>query len=102
MKERKGFPKGFIVVTKYEGTSEPSMSFRTDYDEAVDLVHEYFLGYDFEVKDGKAYDPGHESGRPGDTEPFDCFDNVEFHNGKVIQFWHCNGDGPEAWIEENE
>lgn len=98
---KKKIPQGFIAITKHNGSSEGDMAFRLTYEEAVDEVHECFLDYDFEIRDGKAYDPGHESGDPNDTEPYDCFDAVKIHNGKVCQFYHCNGDGPEGWIEEN-
>ena len=99
-KSNKNKPKGFIAVMKHTGTSDGSMYFRKTYEEAVDEVHDHFLSYDFEVRDGKAYDPGHEGDDP--NEPFNCFNNVEFYNGKVSQFWHCHGDGPEGWVQENE
>jgi hypothetical protein len=102
-KKNKAIPKGFIAVMKHESSSDPYLAFRPTYEEAVDEVHEHFLSYDFEIRDGKAYDPGHEDDRPGkESEPFDCFDQVKYHNGKVSQYWHCNGDGPEAWIQENK
>jgi hypothetical protein len=95
-------PSGYIAVMKHEDSSDGTLSFRSTYDECVDLVHEFFLDYDFEVKDGKPYDSGHESGNPNDTEPFDCFDDVKMYNGKVAGFTHCNGSGPVAVIRENE
>lgn len=91
-------PTGYIAIMKHESSSEGTLS---TYEECVELTHEYFLSYDFEVKDGKPYDSGHETGDDVETEPFDCFDDVKMHNGKVAQFVHCGGDGPVVEIRKN-
>ena len=93
-------PKGYIAILKHDGSSDGSMCFRPTYQECVDLVHEFFLDYDFEMKDGKPYDSGHEGSDP--NAPYTCFDAVEIHNGKMAGFIHCYGDGPVAEIRENE
>ena len=93
--------KGFIAITKHNSSSDGDYSHKATYEEAVDEVHQCFLDYDFEIRDGKPYDPGHESSDPTSTEAFDCLSDVIMFNGKVAQFTHCNGDGPEGEIRKN-
>jgi hypothetical protein len=88
--------RGYIAVTSHSSTHDKHVAYRPTYDECLDIVHNFFLSYDFEIKDGKPFDGGH-----GD-EGFDCFDSVEIHNGKVAGFMHCGGDGPVAYITESE
>lgn len=93
-------PKGFIAITKSESSSEPTVQFRETYEECVDLMHEHFLSYDFEVIDGRPYDDGNSSDEDPE-EGYDCFDNIVMHGDKVAGFSHCDGDGPEGEITEN-
>jgi hypothetical protein len=92
-------PKGFIVVTKHNSSADPHLAYRETYDECVNIVHEHFLSYDCEIKDGRAYDPDNDDGKDGG---FKCLSNVKMHNGKVAQYTHADGDGPVAFIEESE
>lgn len=80
----------YIAIVKHNSTGNPSVKSKKTYDAAVDVVHKHFLSYDFELKDGKPYDPGHAPGQ----HAFDCFSDVIIHEGKVAQFTHCDGDGP--------
>lgn len=99
---------GFIVELGHDSSSETGKFVKT-YDEAVDLVHEFFLDYGFEIKDGKPFDPGHsEEGfevfgdGPGEHQYPDW--KIIEHNGemKVIKFIHCDGDGPVGSFREND
>ena len=94
--------KGFIAVTKHDSSSDGDMYHRDTYKECVDIVHEHFLGYGFEIKDGKPYDSGNDSEDGSDDDGFSVFDNVEMFEGKVAGFSHADGDGPEGEIEENQ
>jgi hypothetical protein len=92
--------KGFIADCRHESSSDAHPVFFPTYEEAVDEVHEHFLSYDFEIRDGLPYDPGHEGDSRNPNSAFDCFDDVEMYNGKVASFTHCGGDGPVATIYE--
>lgn len=88
--------KSFVVDMRHDATGDPDLAVFSNYDEAVDRAHEFFESYDFEVRDGKPFDPGH-----GEDQT-DVFDNVKMHNGKVAEFMHCGGDGPVCWIRKSE
>ena len=90
--------KIYLTITGHDSGADKSYEKSKTYDEAVDKLHDFFLSYDFIVKDGKPYDEGH--GEYPDPEGFKCFTSVIMHNGKVAQFTHCDGDGPVGEIEE--
>lgn len=89
--------KQFISITKHNAYGGQDIEVRKTYEKAVDDVHECFLSYDFEVRDGKPYDPGHEDKKDLNAA-FECFSEVIMHNGKVAQFTHCDGEGPSGEI----
>lgn len=99
----KNNPDGYIIIFKSESCSDPDPRFRSTYQEAVNAVNDYFLGYDFEIKNNRAYDPGHADNEEDlDEEPFECFEDVVMHEGKIAEFKHCPPDGPEAKIYKNK
>lgn len=68
-----------------------------DYDIAALAVHNFFLSYGFEIRNGKPYDPGHDTGEQNcDTSKY--FKDFKVVNGRVVSFKHCDGEGPTAWI----
>jgi len=101
--------KGYLVETGHDSSYATSIFVKT-YDEAVDTVHQFFLSYDFIIKDGKPFDGGNDDGK---SEGWDVFGEgpesehsdweIIEHKGelKVIKFIHCDGDGPVANIREN-
>ena len=93
--------KGFVAVTKHNSSADPHIAHRETYDECVEIVHNHFLSYDCELKDGKPFDKGNEDKDDKDAG-FKCFSNVKMHNGKVAQYTHCDGDGPVAYIQGSE
>lgn len=95
-------PKGFIAITKHDSSSDPTVRFRTTYKECVDVVHNHFLSYDFEIKNGLPFDEGHYTQGSTRYTGHQCFDNVTLVDGKIASYCHCDGDGPIAYIEENE
>lgn len=77
------------------------------YEDCVSYVHMFFLGYRFQVINGKPWDPGNSSitasqaaSQPND-QGFNCFSNVSMENDMVSGFMHCDGDGPCAEIKES-
>ena len=95
--------KGFIIDCRHDGSSECRPEFFQTYEEAVNEVHDFFLSYGFEVRDGRPFDSGHENDSPGHEEDgFKCFDNIDMHGDKVAGFMHCDGDGPVADIHKQE
>jgi hypothetical protein len=89
--------KSYLVYTLHDSSSDASPILAKNYDQAVDHVHDYFLSYDFYLKDGRPYDDGNES-EDDPEEGFSVFSQVELYNGKVARFTHSDGDGPMAWI----
>jgi hypothetical protein len=102
--------KGYIVSLGHDSSYEKG-TFVKRYDQAVNKVHEFFLSYDFEIRDGKPFDPGNDDGGKGGFEIFgDGPEDHEYpdwkvieHDGelKVIKFIHCDGDGPVGSIRPN-
>jgi len=90
--------KGYIAIVKHNGGSEGELSHRKTYKECVDIVHNFFLSYGFEIKDGKAFDEGNHI---GDNDGFEVFTDVVLYRGKVANFTHCEGDGPIAEIRKS-
>ncbi len=90
---------GFISITKHNSGSDGDLTYRNSYDECVELNHEFFLDYDFEIKDGKPFDSGNDDDKNGG---FECFSNIVIHNGKIAEFTHCDGDGPVAEIRKSK
>lgn len=70
-------------------------TFRGTYDQCVDKVHEFFLSYGFEIREGRPFDEGNDDGKAGG---FVVFTQVATSNGKVAGFVHSDGDGPVAYI----
>lgn len=89
---------GYIAILKHESSADGTYQYRETKQECIDLVHEFFLSYGFEMKDGNPYDPEHED---GDNGGFSCFDNIEIVDGKMAAFMHCDGDGPVTEIIKN-
>jgi len=87
----------FIAITRHNSDADSSYSVKKTYQEAVDEVHDHFLSYDFEMKDGKPFDSGNDDGEDGG---FRCFSGVVIFEGKVAEFTHCDGEGPEGEIRK--
>jgi hypothetical protein len=49
------------------------------------------------MKDGKPFDSGNDDGEDGG---FRCFSGVVIFEGKVAEFTHCDGEGPEGEIRK--
>ena len=102
--------KGQLVVTNSGGGQDRYEAFTT-FKEAVDAVHNHFLSYDFEIKNGKPYDSGNDMNNlekyPEDDGHTIFGDEDEWtiieHKGeqKVIRFIHCEGDGPVGSYRKN-
>lgn len=86
---------------KHNSTADGSYAARPTKEECAELVHDFFLSYDFEMRNGKPYDPGHED-ESNSNEAYKVFDNVELYKGKMAGFMHCGGDGPVAEIVKSE
>lgn len=82
---------------KHDANGDPHVK-AGSHKECVDAVHEHFLSYDFEIRDGQPFDGGHDDGGHGG---FACFSNVEICYGKISGYSHCDGDGPVANIVES-
>ncbi len=93
--------KQFIAITARDAMSDKDMVVRDTYEKAVDIIHNDFLDYDFELRNGRPYDYGHEDKNDPEAA-YRVFDNVVIHNGKVASYSHCNGDGPIGEIRESE
>lgn len=81
----------YVVDMRHDYTAESRFAVAKDLDQAAEKAHEFFESYDFEIKDGKPFDPGHDDGAEGG---FICFDGVKMRKGKVLEFQHANGSGP--------
>lgn len=81
----------YVVDTRHNYTAEPSFIVATTLDEAAVHAHAHFEAYEFEVRDGKPFDPGNADDADGG---FTCFDNVKMHGDLVLEFMHSGGDGP--------
>lgn len=103
--------EGYLVETGHDSGYARAKFVKT-YDKAVNKVHKFFLDYDFEIRDGKPFDPGNDDGGTGG---FDIFgeggEGVQYpdweiieHDGelKVIKFTHCDGDGPVGSLRKND
>lgn len=90
----------YITSCKHNSGADARLKSFNDYEKAVNHIHEFFLSYDLEIRDGRAYDSGNASFE-GDEEGFSCIRAV-LHNGKVCDFIHCDGDGPVGEIIEEE
>jgi len=88
----------FVAIIKHNSTGNPTLKVKDTYEECVDVVHKHFLSYDFIIKEGKPYDPGHAPGQ----RAFTCFSDIIMHNNKVAQFTHCDGDGPVGEITTSQ
>lgn len=89
----------YVVRTGHDqGALEdhPDVEIFDNYEDAVDMAHKFFLGYDFEIRDGKPFDAGNDDGKQGG---FECFEGVVMYAGKVAEFSHCGGDGPVCCID---
>lgn len=89
---------GYIAMTQHNSHADPDLYARETEQECIDIVHDFFLSYDMEVKDGRPYSSGNESERDPESG-FKCFDNIKMVNGKVAGFMHCGGQGPVASVE---
>jgi hypothetical protein len=89
----------FIAITKHNSGADGSLATRKSYGECVDIVHAFFLSYDFELKDGKPFDEGNDDGKEGG---FEVFTNVTLYDGKVAEFTHAGGDGPVGEIRRSK
>ena len=87
--------KKYYTVCKHNSGADPHLDSFDNLDDAVDVIHKWFLKYDCEIRDGKPYDSDNET----EQEGFDCFSNVKMYKGKISCFTHCNGDGPVAYIK---
>jgi len=91
----------YVAITGHNSTAEMHHVVKENYEEAVQVVHEHFLSYGFEVRDGKPYDPD----RPYNPnyEGSAPFDNVVmYENRMVASFMHAEGDGPVGEVKESE
>ena len=94
---------GYVAICQSSSSSDLSLCdpfYSTRYDDCIEEVHRFFQSYGFEVRGGRAYDPGNED--PKDLErAFGVFDNVIVESdGRVSSFMHCGGDGPIGQIIE--
>jgi len=88
---------GYILDVRYNSSSDPTLYYRKTKKELLDIANKYFKDYDFELRGGKPYDPGH-AAFEDDPEGYKCFANVTIMDGKVLEFMHAGGDGPMASI----
>jgi len=93
--------KGFIADCRHDSGAATHPSYRETYDECVDIVHKFFLGYGFEIRDGRPYDSGN-AFNDNDPRGYEVFCDVKIHNGKIAEFMHCDGEGPVAYIYKNK
>ncbi len=89
----------FVACAGHDSSRVQPIGVGHSYDEAVDLVHNFFIGRGFELRNGRPYDDGN-ANYEDDEDGFDCFDEVELHNGQVAGFTHYGGSGPAATIVE--
>ncbi len=91
----------YVVDMRHDSTGEAEYKVCKTLDEAADRVEDFMKSYDFEIKNGKPFDPGNVV-IGMDDRGYEVFDNVEYHNGRVIAFMHCGGDGPCVRTEQEE
>lgn len=85
----------FIVILKHSNDSDGIFKTFTSHEEAIDEVHNFFLSYGFELREGKPFDSGNDDKSDGG---YKVFSNVTIVNGKVASFVHCDGEGPSGDI----
>lgn len=91
--------KQYISICKHNASANPYIEVHDSYEEAVNKVHDWFVSYDGEIRNGKPYDYS-DALYDDDPRGYDIYTNVQMHNGKVASFTHSNGDGPEGKIQE--
>lgn len=89
----------FISVAARDSVADEHELLHNTYEDAVLQVHFDFLSCDFEVRNGKPYDPGHEDEKDKKA-PYKCFEDVKMYKGKVAQYTHCYPDGPIGFIKK--
>lgn len=67
-------------------------------EEAGQAVHNFFLSYDFILKEGEPFDPNNDDDK---GFGFRVFDNVKMENEKVVSFMHAGGDGPVGYVRQS-
>jgi hypothetical protein len=67
-------------------------------EEAVEISHEFFLSYGFELKNKKPFDAGN-ADVDGEAGGFDVFSEVNMYKGKVLEFTHAEGEGPICTVQ---
>jgi hypothetical protein len=88
----------YTVVMQHDGTAEARMKTVDDYEKAAQIAHKFFLSY-FRFENGKMIDDGHDDNKRDGGE--DVFSDVKIYKGKyVVEFTHCEGDGPVCRIEK--
>jgi hypothetical protein len=88
--------KKYITSCQHEYGADAQLDCFDNMEDAVNEIHEFFLSYGFEIRDGKPFDSGNDDGEQGG---FECFE-YEMYGDKVQSFVHCDGDGPVADIQE--
>lgn len=91
----------YIVTLQHNSGAEERVTARESYADAVDIVYNFFLSYDFEIKNGKPWDGGNANPLKPNAG-FEVFTDVKMFGMKVVQFTHCGGDGPVAKIKQSE
>lgn len=94
-KKKKKIMKIYLAHCLHSSDSDSEPSAHKTYGGAIDAIHEHFLSYGFEIKDGRPFDSGNDDGREGG---FEVFSGVLIVDNKVAQFTHCDGEGPIGFI----
>lgn len=89
----------YISVAARDTAAQEHELLHDTYDEAVLQVHENFLDCDFEVRNGKPYDPGHEDEKDKKA-PYKCFQDIKMYKGMVAEYTHSYPDGPIGYIKK--
>ena len=92
--------KKYITSCQHNHGADANLNCFDNIDDAVNEIHEFFLSYDMELRDGRPYDPDNASFE-GDPKGFNCIKG-ETYNGKVSGFTYKGGDGPMAFIQLKE
>ncbi len=94
--------KPYIAIMAWDngsvGQPDTLQVFETS-EEAESAIHDFFLSYDFELREGKPFDPNNCDDNRGFG--FEVFSNFEVKNDKVVKFMHCGGDGPVAFVRQS-
>jgi hypothetical protein len=90
--------KKYITSCQHNSGADANLNCFDNMEDAVNEIHEFFLSYDLEIRDGRPFDYGNDDGEEGG---FDCID-AEMYGDKVQSFVHCDGDGPVAFIQIKE